>query len=98
MPHMKPLAFDSVAEDIQERFIHYKNTVCYTWQHSSWFDTGWYNFCYNRCRSKVLQERLVSDCLRNTFYAIWATNTCTWTNLWYVYFYDTDMLLNINYP
>lgn len=30
MPHMKPLAFDSVAEDIQERFIHYKNTRGFT--------------------------------------------------------------------
>ena len=27
---MKPLAFDSVAEDIQERFIHYKNTRGFT--------------------------------------------------------------------
>ncbi len=30
MPHMKPLAFDSVAEDIQERFTHYKNTRGFT--------------------------------------------------------------------
>jgi len=30
MPHMKPLAFDSVPEDIQERFIHYKNTRGFT--------------------------------------------------------------------
>ena len=30
MPHMKPLPFDSVAEDIQERFIHYKNTRGFT--------------------------------------------------------------------
>ena len=30
MPHMQPLAFDSVAEDIQERFIHYKNTRGFT--------------------------------------------------------------------
>ncbi len=30
MPHMKPLAFDSVAEDIQERFVHYKNTRGFT--------------------------------------------------------------------
>lgn len=30
MPHMKPLAFDDVAEDIQERFVHYKNTRGFT--------------------------------------------------------------------
>lgn len=30
MPHMKPLAFDSVAEDIQERFTHYKDTRGFT--------------------------------------------------------------------
>ena len=30
MPHMQPLPFDSVAEDIQERFIHYKNTRGFT--------------------------------------------------------------------
>ncbi len=30
MPHMKPLAFDSVPEDIQERFVHYKNTRGFT--------------------------------------------------------------------
>lgn len=30
MPHMKPLPFESVAEDIQERFIHYRNTRGFT--------------------------------------------------------------------
>lgn len=30
MPHMKPLAFDDVAEDIQERFVHYKKTRGFT--------------------------------------------------------------------
>ena len=30
MPHMSPLAFDDVAEDIQERFVHYKNTRGFT--------------------------------------------------------------------
>lgn len=30
MPHMKPLAFDSVPEDIQERFLHYKDTRGFT--------------------------------------------------------------------
>jgi len=30
MPHMDPLSFDSVPEDIQERFIHYKNTRGFT--------------------------------------------------------------------
>lgn len=30
MPHMKPLAFDSVPEDIQERFVHYKETRGFT--------------------------------------------------------------------
>lgn len=30
MPHMDPLPFDSVPEDIQERFIHYKNTRGFT--------------------------------------------------------------------
>ena len=30
MPHMNPLAFESVPEDIQERFIHYKNTRGFT--------------------------------------------------------------------
>ena len=30
MPHMKPLPFESVAEDIQERFTHYKNTRGFT--------------------------------------------------------------------
>jgi len=30
MPHMKPLPFDSVAEDIQERFTHYRNTRGFT--------------------------------------------------------------------
>lgn len=30
MPHMKPLAFDEVAEDIQERFTYYKNTRGFT--------------------------------------------------------------------
>jgi len=30
MPHMEPLPFESVAEDIQERFIHYKNTRGFT--------------------------------------------------------------------
>lgn len=30
MPHMQPLPFESVAEDIQERFTHYKNTRGFT--------------------------------------------------------------------
>lgn len=30
MPHMKPLPFDNVAPDIQERFEHYKNTRGFT--------------------------------------------------------------------
>ena len=30
MPHMDPLPFDSVPEDIQERFIHYKETRGFT--------------------------------------------------------------------
>jgi len=30
MPHMDPLPFDAVAEDIQERFIHYRNTRGFT--------------------------------------------------------------------
>lgn len=30
MPHMQPLPFDSVAEDIQERFVHYRNTRGFT--------------------------------------------------------------------
>ncbi len=30
MPHMKPLPFDSVPEDIQERFLHYKETRGFT--------------------------------------------------------------------
>lgn len=30
MPHMKPLAFDTVPEDIQARFIHYKKTRGFT--------------------------------------------------------------------
>ena len=30
MPHMKPLAFDEVAEDIQEQFTHYENTRGFT--------------------------------------------------------------------
>lgn len=30
MPHMDPLPFESVAEDIQERFIHYKKTRGFT--------------------------------------------------------------------
>jgi uncharacterized peroxidase-related enzyme len=30
MPHMKPLGFDAVPEDIQERFLHYKNTRGFT--------------------------------------------------------------------
>ena len=30
MPHMNPLPFDDVAEDIQERFVHYKNTRGFT--------------------------------------------------------------------
>ncbi len=30
MPHMQPLSFDDVPEDIQERFVHYKNTRGFT--------------------------------------------------------------------
>jgi uncharacterized peroxidase-related enzyme len=30
MPHMQPLAFDDVPEDIQERFLHYKSTRGFT--------------------------------------------------------------------
>ena len=30
MPHMKPLPFDTVPEDIQERFTHYKKTRGFT--------------------------------------------------------------------
>ena len=30
MPHMKHLGFDAVPEDIQERFLHYKNTRGFT--------------------------------------------------------------------
>lgn len=30
MAHMEPLPFDAVAEDIQERFIHYRNTRGFT--------------------------------------------------------------------
>jgi uncharacterized peroxidase-related enzyme len=30
MPHMQPVSLDSVPEDIQERFIHYKNTRGFT--------------------------------------------------------------------
>ena len=30
MPHMKPVPFESVAEDIQERFLHYKKTRGFT--------------------------------------------------------------------
>ena len=30
MPHMSPLPFDSVPEDIQERFVHYRNTRGFT--------------------------------------------------------------------
>jgi len=30
MAHMKPLPFDAVAEDIQERFVHYRNTRGFT--------------------------------------------------------------------
>ena len=30
MPHMTPLPFDAVAEDIQERFTHYRNTRGFT--------------------------------------------------------------------
>ena len=30
MPHMNPLPFDDVAEDIQERFEHYRNTRGFT--------------------------------------------------------------------
>ncbi len=30
MPHMDPLPFDSVPEDIQERFLHYKETRGFT--------------------------------------------------------------------
>lgn len=30
MPHMQPLSFDAVPEDIQERFLHYKNTRGFT--------------------------------------------------------------------
>ncbi|MCP4982990.1 MAG: carboxymuconolactone decarboxylase family protein [Gammaproteobacteria bacterium] len=30
MPHMDPLSFESVPEDIQERFFHYKNTRGFT--------------------------------------------------------------------
>lgn len=30
MPHMQPLSFDEVPGDIQERFIHYKNTRGFT--------------------------------------------------------------------
>ena len=30
MPHMDPLPFDTVPEDIQERFIHYKKTRGFT--------------------------------------------------------------------
>ena len=30
MPHMKPLPFDSVAEDIQAKFIHYEKTRGFT--------------------------------------------------------------------
>lgn len=30
MPHMKPLAFDEVAVDIQEQFTHYENTRGFT--------------------------------------------------------------------
>ena len=30
MPHMQPLAFEDVPEDIQERFLHYKNTRGFT--------------------------------------------------------------------
>ena len=30
MPHMQPMPFDSVPEDIQERFVHYKDTRGFT--------------------------------------------------------------------
>ena len=30
MPHMQPLPFDAVADDIQERFTHYQNTRGFT--------------------------------------------------------------------
>ena len=30
MPHMQPLPYEAVAEDIQERFTHYKNTRGFT--------------------------------------------------------------------
>ena len=30
MPHMSPLAFEAVPDDIQERFIHYQNTRGFT--------------------------------------------------------------------
>jgi len=30
MPHMQPLPFDDVAEDIQERFVHYRKTRGFT--------------------------------------------------------------------
>jgi uncharacterized peroxidase-related enzyme len=30
MPHMQPLPFDAVADDIQERFVHYRNTRGFT--------------------------------------------------------------------
>ncbi len=30
MPHMKPLAFETVAEDIQEKFVHYKERRGFT--------------------------------------------------------------------
>ncbi len=30
MPHMKPLDFETVAEDIQEKFVHYKETRGFT--------------------------------------------------------------------
>ena len=30
MPHMKPLPFDAVPEDIQERFVHYRETRGFT--------------------------------------------------------------------
>lgn len=30
MPHMKPLPFETLPQDIQERFVHYKNTRGFT--------------------------------------------------------------------
>ena len=30
MPHMEPMPFESVVEDIQERFLHYKKTRGFT--------------------------------------------------------------------